>query len=148
MSLRYKVPQNVQREDQILFFITMKQLVVLMVTGGISYMLYVRLNQVFILSQPAMVAITLPFLLGCAFCFIKIKGIGLFQFCLLMIEQLLSPNRRYWQPDSQVMVSSTTNFSIKGAEEEKVTKNKNISRDKIKNLAELIDSGGESSIKN
>lgn len=144
MSLRYKVPQDVQREDKILFFITMKQLVILMVTGGISYMLFVRLSETYILSQIAIAFIMLPFILGCAFCFVRIKGLGLTQFLLLNIEHLLLPARRYWQPGSQQMVSSTVEFSMKNKDTVKIVQNKNISAEKIKNLADLIDSGGKS----
>ena len=144
MSLRYKVPQDVQREDKILFFITMKQLVILMVTGGISYMLFVSLSETYILSQIAIAFIMLPFILGCAFCFVRIKGLGLTQFLLLNIEHLLLPARRYWQPGSQQMVSSTVEFSMKNKDTVKIVQNKNISAEKIKNLADLIDSGGKS----
>lgn len=143
MSLRYKVPQDVQREDQILFFITMKQLIVLMVTGGISYLLFVQLSKMFVLNQVEIVLICLPLVLGAAFCFVKIKGIGLTQFGLLNIEQMLLPGRRYWQPGRQAVVSSTTNFSMHTDEEEQVIHGKNISQEKIKNLADLIDSGGK-----
>lgn len=144
MSLRYKVPQDVQREDKILFFITMKQLVILMVTGGISYMLFVQLSETYILSQVAIAFIMLPFILGCAFCFVRIKGLGLTQFFLLNIEHLLLPARRYWQPGSQAVVSSTVAFSTHSKDEIKTVQNKNISAEKIKNLADLIDSGGKS----
>lgn len=144
MSLRYKVPQNVQREDTILFFITMKQLIVLMVTGGISYLLFVQLSKIFVLSQFEIMFIALPFIAGCAFCFIKIKGIGLFQFLLLMIEQMLLPGRRYWQPDSGPVVSSTSTFATKKDKTDDLVPQKNISEDKIKNLADLIDNGGQS----
>ena len=144
MSLRYKVPQDVQREDKILFFITMKQLVILMVTGGISYMLFVSLSETYILSQVAIAFIMLPFVLGCAFCFVRIKGLGLSQFFLLNIEHLLLPARRYWQPGSQSVVSSTVDFSMNDNVTVKIVENKNISAEKIKNLADLIDSGGKS----
>ncbi len=143
MSLRYKVPQDVQREDKILFFITMKQLIILMVTGGISYMLFVSLSEIYILSQIAIAFIMLPFILGCAFCFVRIKGLGLTQFFLLNIEHLLLPARRYWRASSQPLVSSTVAFSMKNKDTVKIIQNKNISAEKIKNLADLIDSGGK-----
>jgi len=145
MALRYKVPQDVQREDTILFFITMKQLVVLMVTGGISYLLFLQLSEIFILGQLEMVLISLPFVFGCAFCFIKVKGINLTQFVLLTIEQGLLPGRRYWQEGSQPVVSSTVDFSTKTKKDEVAVVSKNVSSDKFKNLADLIDNGGKES---
>ena len=137
-----------QREDKILFFITMKQLVILMVTGGISYFLFVQLSKTYILSQVAVGFILLPFILGCAFCFIKIKGLGLTQFFLLNVEHLLLPARRYWQPGSQTLVSSTVDFSMHQKNEKEAAVPKNISAEKIKNLADLIDSGGKAARSN
>lgn len=148
MSLRYKVPQDVQREDKILFFITMKQLVILMITGGISYLLFVQLSKEYILSQVAIGFIMLPFIAGCAFCFVRIKGLSLTQFFLLNLEHLLLPPRRYWQAGSQEMVSSTIEFSSSDKNNEVAAPLKNISTEKIKNLAELIDSGGKSARSN
>lgn len=143
MSLRYKVPQDVQREDKILFFITLKQLIVLMVTGAISYMLFLYFSERYYLSQIAMGFIMLPFILGCLFCFVKIKGLNLMKFFLLNIEHLLLPRRRYWQEGSQPLVSSTTDFTSKDKEEKPEMVAKNVSSEKIKNLAELIDNGGK-----
>ena len=144
MSLRYKVPQDVQREDKILFFITLKQLIVLMLTGGISYFLFVTLSENYYLSQIAVAFIMLPFVLGCAFCFVRIKGLSLGQFLLLNLEHLLLPRRRYWQGASQELVSSTASYSTHKKEDLVDLTPKDVSREKIKNLAELIDSGGKS----
>lgn len=143
MSLRYKVPQDVQREDKILFFITLKQLIVLMVTGGISYILFLYFSERYYLSQIAVGFIMLPFILGCLFCFVKIKGLNLTKFMFLNIEHLLLPRRRYWQEGSQPLVSSTTEFSAKTKEEDTDIVAKNVSSQKIKNLADLIDNGGK-----
>lgn len=148
MSLRYKVPQDVQREDKILFFITMKQLVILMITGGISYLLFVQLSKEYILSQIAIAFIMLPFIAGCAFCFIRIKGLSLTQFFLLNVEHLLLPARRYWQAGSQELVSSTVEFLSHEKTDTQTAPLKNISTEKIKNLAELIDSGGKAARSN
>lgn len=144
MSLRFKVPQDVQREDKILFFITLKQLIVLMITGGISYGIFLFMSERYYLSQIAVGFIMLPFILGCLFCFVKIKGLGLPQFLLLNIEHLLLPRRRYWQEGNQPLVSSTTPYSSQSKPETPELEMKDVSREKIKNLAELIDNGGKS----
>jgi len=144
MSLRFKVPQDVQREDKILFFITLKQLIVLMITGGISYGIFLFMSERYYLSQIAVGVILLPFILGCLFCFVKIKGLGLPQFLLLNVEHLLLPRRRYWQEGSQPLVSSTTQYSSQSKQESPELEMKDVSREKIKNLADLIDNGGKS----
>ncbi len=144
MSLRFKVPQDVQREDKILFFITLKQLIVLMVTGGISYGIFLFMSERYYLSQIAVGFIMLPFILGCLFCFVKIKGLGLPHFLLLNVGHLLLPRRRYWQEGSQPLVSSTTQYSSQSKQESPELETKDVSREKIKNLADLIDNGSKS----
>ncbi len=140
MSLRYKVPQNVQREDQIIWFITMKQLIIILVTGGISYMFYVQLSKLYVLSGIEIFFIFTPLIIGVAFAFLKIKGISLFKFCLLMIEQsMFLPPRRFWQPNTHTFVSMTENFSFKENKEAPVEIQKDVSQEKIKNLAKLLD---------
>lgn len=140
MGLRYKVPQNVQRADQIIAFITMKQLIILLITGGISYILFTQLSKLYTLSQFEIFFVCIPFLIGVAFAFLKIKGIPLLKFCFLMIEQTLYlPPRRFWQPNTHTFVSMTTDFSFKGKKEIEDVVKKNVSQEKIKNLAQLID---------
>ena len=138
--MRFKVPQNVQREDKILWFITLKQLIVLMVTGGISYMLFTSLTKAYSLSQIEMILVWIPLALGAAFCFIRIKGLSLFKFGLLLLEQTaFLPPRRFWQPGREVPVSMTQNISQSKKKQEVVIEDKSFSQDKIKNLAALLD---------
>lgn len=140
MALRYKVPQNVQRADTIIAFITMKQLIIILITGGISYLLFMQLSKLYVLSKVELFLICIPLFIGIAFAFLKIKGIPLFKFCLLMIEQsLFLPPRRFWQPNSHTFVSMTQSFTYKDKKEEVVEEKAVVSREKIKNLAELLD---------
>ncbi len=139
MSLRYKVPQNVQRADKILIFIDFKQLIILMITGGFSYFLFIQMSKYYTLTQLEIFLIAIPFVLGIAFCFLKIKGLTLMKFLLLMLEQIFLPARRYWMPSSHTFVSMTDNFSYLEKKEEVIILEKNVSAEKIKNLAALLD---------
>jgi len=139
MSLRYKVPQDVQREDKILIFITFKQLIILMVTGGFSYFVFIQMSKYYQMSQVEIFIIAIPFLLGIAFCFLKVKGLTLLKFLLLMMEQLFLPARRFWIPNSHTFLSMTHNFSFSGKKVKEVILTKNVSAEKIRNLAALLD---------
>lgn len=94
----YKVPQNVEREDQILWFITLKQLIILLVGGGISYLLFINLvkdNDE--ASQILTVLVWFPAFFAVIFAFVKIKGISLFHLFLLVMEHgFFRYPRRYW----------------------------------------------------
>ena len=137
------MPQNVQREDQILGPITLKQLIVLMVTGGFSYLMYTQLNQLYYMNQLQQMLIWLPLALGAAFAFVKVRGIPLFQFCLLLLEQtIFLPSKRFWQNSGDGFVSMTQNETKKETKKDEVTPTKDFSEQKVKNLAALLD--GES----
>lgn len=141
--MRFKVPQNVQREDRILGPITLKQLIVLLLTGGVSYLLFTQLNKIYYMNQLQQILIWTPLAIGAAFCFIKIKGLTLFQFILLKIEQtVFLPGTRFWQNTGDDFVSMTQSDGKKKEKEPEDEVAKDFSADKVKNLAALLD--GES----
>ena len=88
MPMQFKVPQDVQREDIILWLITFKQFVILLLGGGISYVMFVNMNKHYRLNTFEDILVWIPAMVAIAFSFIKIKGIPLFQFILLMIENI------------------------------------------------------------
>ena len=45
--MQYKIPQNVRIEDKIVGPLTLKQLIILGVGGGITYAIYVALARVY-----------------------------------------------------------------------------------------------------
>lgn len=138
--MKYKVPQNVQREDQILWFITLKQLIMLLLGGGLSYFMFVNLSKTYDLNSFEIIIIWLPAVLAISFAFLKIKSLPLLQFLLLVIEQtFFRAPRRYWQQSCDVFVSMTTEFKNEDKKETKKTIDKNYSQEKIKNLAAILD---------
>ncbi|MCK5460768.1 PrgI family protein [Candidatus Gracilibacteria bacterium] len=138
--MKYKVPQNVQREDQILWFITLKQLIMLLIGGGISYMMFVNLNKKYDLHSLEQILVWFPAGIAVAFAFVKIKSIPLLQFILLLIEQgFFRVPRRYWQENSDVFVSMTTGVKLKEKGKKEIADKKEVSQEKIKNLAALLD---------
>lgn len=139
--MQFKVPQDVQREDQILWFITLRQLIMLFAGGGISYMIFMAVSKRYSVNVIETILIALPFILAVAFAFVKIKGIPLFKFILLLIEAgLFRAPRRYWQGNSDVFISMTTQVSsTEKNSNTPITNPKTIEANKIKNLAALID---------
>ncbi len=93
--MQYKVPQDVQREDQIIGPLTMRQIAIVGVGGGLAYMIYIQLSKsyfaeiwlppVFIIS-----ALTL------ALAFLKIHGLPFHQFILHYIEYKFLTKKRIW----------------------------------------------------
>lgn len=138
--MQFKVPQDVQREDQILWFITLRQLIMILIGGGISYGLFTTFSKKYVLGLLEIILICIPAVIAIAFAFVKIKGIPLFKFLLLLIEtKLFRASRRYWQTSGGIFVSMTTGFIEKTKRKKSPLVAKNISDERFKNLANLID---------
>lgn len=141
--MRFKVPQNVQRADQILGPITLKQLIILFATGGFSYLMFTQLNKMYYMNQLQQMLIWTPLALGAAFAFINIRGIPLFKFCLLTLEQtIFLPSKRFWQNTDKPYVSMTHSDSSQKKKAAEAPPTQKFSEQKVKNLAALLD--GES----
>ncbi len=140
--MRYKVPQNVQREDQILWILTIRQLVILIAGFGLSYALFSNLNKSYNLSDLEQILVWIPGAISAAFAFVKIKGIELTKFILLLVEKLFRPAHRRWvNHGGDPFVSMTTPFSMKKEKPKKeIVNDKEVSAEKIKNLANILDS--------
>lgn len=139
-----KVPNDVQREDQILFFITLKQLIMLLVGGGISYMLFTSITKSYDLNEFQHTLIWIPFAFSAVFAFVKIKGMTTLEVILLVFEKIFRPPRRYWvQCAGTPFISLTTSVKLPKDKKEKEAyhpvKAKDVAPQKIKNLATLID---------
>lgn len=104
--LQYKIPQNVQIEDKIFGnILTLRQLIILGIGGGISYIIYTYLARVYVLGALATGIICIPFLISMAFAFIRIHNIPLFKFCLLFIEFILKPRKRVWNKEGDIVLT-------------------------------------------
>lgn len=139
-----KVPNDVQREDTILLFITLKQLIILLIGGGISYTMFVSINKTYELNEVQQTLIWIPAAIAAMFAFFKIKGMTMLQFALLAFEKIFRPPRRYWVQNGGIpFVSMTTSVTLpktdkqKKEEQDAPKEHKNVGSKKIKNLSTL-----------
>jgi len=144
--MSYKVPQDVQREDQILWFMTLKQLILVMIGVGISYWIYVSLSKQYQLGTLETIMVWVPAGICAMFAFLRIKHVSLLHFILLLFEQMLfrSRNRSWVQHGGDPFISMTTRFSMKSEKKQEVLVEQDLSGDRIKKLAEILD--GEKSM--
>lgn len=93
--MQFKVPQNVQREDTIIGPLTLKQLIILGVGGGIAYAIYVSLAKTYFMEiwLPP-VAIIGGFTLAVAF--LKIHNLSFPFYIMYLMEFHLLPKKRMW----------------------------------------------------
>lgn len=142
--MQYKVPQNVQREDTIIGPLTLKQMIILGVGGGICYAIYVSLSKTYYLEiwLPPVVIISGITL---AFAFLKIHSLPFHEFLMDFIEYHLLPRQRNWiQGAGTIFVSP---FEKTEKQEEKIQNTgPTKSKQSLKELTKILDSDSESEI--
>lgn len=94
--LQYKIPQDVQIEDRITSFLTVRQMIVSAIGGGIAYVVYISLvdryyAEVWLPPVVLIIALTL------AIAFVKINGLSFVKWVLLLMEFLINPRKRVWE---------------------------------------------------
>ncbi|MBU0981794.1 PrgI family protein [Patescibacteria group bacterium] len=135
--MQYKIPQNVRREDKIVGPLTLKQLIILGVGGGISYALYVALAKTYVLIFSIGVALV-PFLFTLALTFIVVNGIPFHKWVLLLSEYLSTAKQRTFIMggadiySATIFAKKTTDQKVAVKSDEEETKT-----DKIKKLGEI-----------
>jgi hypothetical protein len=105
--MRFKIPQNVQAEDKIVGPLTLKQLIIVGVGGGIDYFLYISLAKLYVLTVWVLPVLFIG-IITLSVAFVKIKGIPFLEFLFLSIEFHSKPKKRMWtQGGAEVFVSVT-----------------------------------------
>lgn len=135
--MQFKVPQNVQREDKIVGPLTLRQLIICGVGGGIAYAIYVSLGKQYewITWLPPVAFIAMITIL---FAFIRPLDMTFARFILVYLEFLLLPQKRYWiQSSAEVIMSMYTPVKTKTAEEKKAEAKADQLTNKAKKLQEI-----------
>lgn len=90
--MRFKIPQNVQIEDKILWILSIKDLVIAGVGGGIAYVAYLELDgQTWPFISIPVVVLTL------AIIFVKLNNMSFGQWVYSLALYLIRPQKRVWQ---------------------------------------------------
>lgn len=135
-----KIPQNVYVEDRIVGPVTLRQLIILLASGGFSYALWTGVKaQTGYASIPLTVLCWIPFVIGLAFSFIRIQSISLLRFLLLMLEKLDKPAIRAWAPRRGITINFQ--FATSKPAEEKPKSAPQPHRQKLEELSALLDQG-------
>ncbi len=129
--MRYKVPQNIDMQDRIIGPLTMIQFVYAIIGSGLAYSIIVTLPKPFSYVLAAPVAV-----FTLALSFIKINERPFLDFFLAMIGFMTAPKQRVWHHNP----GDSMNVAIyKPHKAEKTIQSKNISHEKIEQLAHKLD---------
>ena len=139
--MQFKVPQNVQIEDKILPFMTLRQFVIAGVGGGITYLIYLLLEHQS--SQIRMPPVFAFGLLTVAVAFLKIHGIPFVNFILLLLERYLNETKRVWAKSAgDVFLQLSTSDKKQNTKKKVVRKTKSkASTDEVEKLSKMLDEG-------
>jgi hypothetical protein len=94
-----KIPQNVRVEDKLIGPLSLKQIIVVALGGGVSYALFAMVKKMY--GSVPMVAhafVWIPLILCLAFALVRINDISLMRYVLLSFELMVKPRKRVWQP--------------------------------------------------
>lgn len=144
-----KIPQNVYVEDRIIGSITLRQIIICLLTGGLSYGLFSSMKAAGAMSIVTGVLSWTPLVIGAAFAFVKINGISLTRFCLLMLEKMDKPAIRVWAPRRGITISigaASVKTDKEATEEKRMEEAKRRAEEKrkrIHELSDLLDKGPE-----
>jgi hypothetical protein len=117
--MQFQIPQNVQREDTIFLNVTLKQLLILLVGGGIAYSVYIIILRS---GQTQLVAAIPGLLLGfvtVAVAFLKIRDMTFLAALLYFIEYSFKPKFRVWKQGAGMPTGSTAATSKKSKKQVK-----------------------------
>ncbi len=108
-----KIPQNVQIEDHIIGPVSLRQLTITGIGGGISYMLYSSALKAGVGNIVFLGACWLPAAIAAAFSFLKINDLSLLNIIFLMVEGMQKPKERYWSPHPGLSINLITGQAAK-----------------------------------
>lgn len=94
--MQFKIPQNVEIEDKIVSFLTVKQLIILVSWWTVAYLVFlIFANAGFLptLWGPFVLVIVL---FTCAIAFLELNHLPFHKWLVLLIASFVVPQKRYW----------------------------------------------------
>lgn len=137
-----KVPADVQVEEKIFGPISLRQLGIVMLTGGVSYVTWSMLKKAGNTNQIFTIASWIPFILGLGFAFVKVNDVSMFRLLLLCMEKMDKPMVRTFGPRKGVAVNIRVN-SNKKEEAAKEAQPTQAPTSNLEELSQLLDKGIE-----
>jgi len=137
--MQYKVPQNVQREDKIIGPLTLKQMGILALGGGIAYATFVSLEKTYtsVVWAPPVAILVLTTV---TFAFIKPYGLEFYQVLMNLIEYKILAKKRIWiQGAGSPFIAPAIENQTKKITEHKTEKPENKKRKSIEELSKMLD---------
>lgn len=144
--MQFKVPQDVQRKDTIIWSLTLQQMIICGIGGGFAYAIYIYISKTYMIETwlPPVVIISAITL---AFAFLKIHSLPFHEFLMDFIEYHILPKKRIWIQGADCPFISPFDESKKKTEKIKST-DTGKPQQSLKELTKTLDTqGGVSELK-
>ncbi len=143
--MQFKVPQNVQRKDTIIGPLTLNQLIILGVGGGLAYGIYVGLMNANYLAKVWVPPVVIISAITLAFTFLTPLSLPFHKFLMNFMEYHIIPKKRIWMQSTGAPFISTLNKRTTKKKEEKVEDPKKKQKS-LEELTEILDTHGKSEL--
>lgn len=118
-----KIPQNVQIEDKVVGPLSLRQIIIMALGGGFSYMIYAMVQRsIGHVAIPLTIVIWIPAVVAAAFAVVNINDLSLLRICFLLLERTQKPGKRIWAPRSGISITiRTSSFKTEDAAKKSAT---------------------------
>ena len=140
--LQYKIPQNVGIEDKIVGPFSLRQLIIVAIGGGSSYVLFAISSKIYELNALEYLLIALPALFSLALAMLRIHNVSFGKYLLLMIEFAIKPKKRIWNHRG-ISALVAPDLTEKSRKQQSNVKKESERKDvNLRDLSAMLDSGG------
>lgn len=141
--LQYKIPQNVGIEDKIVGPFSLRQLIIIAIGGGISYVIFAITSRIYELNILEYILMALPALFALALAMLKIHNVTFGKYILLMLEFAIKPKKRMWDHRGiSALVAPDLTDKSAASKKEEMTEEKERKDVNLSDLSAMLDSGG------
>lgn len=104
-----KIPQNVQIEDRVVGPLSLRQIIIMAIGGGLSYVMYASVQRAIgHVNIPLTIVLWIPAAIAAAFALVNINDMSLLRICLLLLERMQKPSLRTWAPRTGISITIRT----------------------------------------
>lgn len=104
-----KIPQNVQIEDRVVGPLSLRQIIIMAIGGGLSYVMYASAQRAIgHVGIPLTIVLWIPAAIAAAFALININDMSLLRICMLLLERIQKPSLRTWAPRTGISITIRT----------------------------------------
>lgn len=141
--MQFKVPQDVLREDKIVGFLTLRQLIICTLGGSITYALYTSLAKQYFV-EVWLIPVLFTALITMAFAFIRFHDVPFEKIVLLFIEYNFKPRKRFWQKmQGDVVLSVLAPIQKSAVAKEAKNEDELTRRKRLEEVSKVVDAHSE-----